>query len=177
MMRTRLSLVFVLPVFLLNSSFSKPLRPGLLTDDFGIVTEQDMEREVAIIRLPAFVQVPTVFPYWRCLRPEQVEMSCEDMNVEEPRGNPIAAPHLSLVENGERYEYYTRRPWGFDACEETLSEWRNTLGSEAVVCISATVDEVDESPTAAPWRRITYGEINRMKGHAGKWSYFVDDGE
>jgi hypothetical protein len=175
--RFLLSLTFTLPIFLLNSSFSKPLRPGLLTDDFGIVTEQDVEKEAAIIRLPAFVQIPTVFPYWRCLRPEQVEMSCEDMNAEEPRGNPIAAPRVGFLENGEKYEFYTRRAWGLDACEETLLEWQKTIGSEAVVCISASIDEVDESSTAAPWRRITFGEINRMKSHSGEWSYFVDNGE
>lgn len=177
MKRFLLSLALVLPIFLLNSSFSESLRPGMLTDDFGIVTEQDVEREAASIRLPDSNQVLTVFPYWRCLRPEQVEMSCEDMNTEEPLGNPIAAPRLSLVENGEKYEYYTRRPWGLDACEETLLEWRKTITSEAVVCISASVDEVDESSTAAPWRRITFGEINRMKSHSGEWSYFTDDGE
>jgi hypothetical protein len=169
--------VLVFPIFLLNASFSRPLRPGLLTDDFGIVTQQDIEKEMAVIRLPAFFQVPTVFPYWRCLEPEQVDMSCENMHTEEPQGNPIAAPRLSLVENGEKYEYYTGRPWGLDACEHTLLEWRRIIGSEAVVCISASVDEVDKSPTAAPWRRITFGEINRMKSHSGEWSYFVDDGE
>lgn len=104
-------------------------------------------------------------------------MSCEDMNTEEPRGNPIAAPRLSLVENGEKYEYYTRRPWGADACEETLLGWQKTIGSEAVVCISASIDEVDQTPSASPWSRITFGEINRMKSHAGEWSYFADDGD
>ena len=100
------------------------------------------------------------------------------MDTEELRVNPIAAPRMSFIGNGEKFEYYTRRPWGFDACEETLLEWRKTIGSEAVVCISASIDEVDGSPNvAAPWSRITFGEINRMKSHTGKWSYFTDDGE
>jgi hypothetical protein len=169
--------MLLLPISFLNSSFSGPLRPGLLTDDFGIVTQEDVEKEAAVIRLPEFVQVPTVYPYWRCLWPEQVEMSCEEMNTEEPRGNPIAAPRLSIVENGEKYEYYTRRPWGRDACEETLLEWRKIVDSEAVVCISASIDEVDDSVSASPWRKVTFGEISRMKSREGKWSYFVDEGD
>src|SRR5690606_14906124 len=118
--------------------------------------------------------VPTVFPYWRCLHPDHVEMACEDMETEEPPGNPIAAPRLSIVEDGERYEYYTRRPWGLDVCRETLAAWRDVMASESVVCISATVDSVDKSSATAPWRRTTNGEINRMKSRTGNWSYFID---
>lgn len=168
-MRARTGLVFIIPLLLLNASFSRPLRPGMLTDDFGIVTQEDIDQKTAVVRIPIPFKVPTVFPYWRCLRPEQIEMDCEETGAEEPPGNRIAAPRLIIIENGEKYEYYTRRPWGVDACEETLSSWRNVIGSEVVFCISATVDEVSES--------VTYGEINRMKSYSGKWSYFIDEGQ
>lgn len=177
MMRTRTGLMLVVPLLLLNTSFSQPPRPGILTDDFGIVTQEDIDQENAVVRIPIPFKVPTVFPYWRCLRPEEIEMDCEGTGTEEPPGNLIAAPRLTIIENGEKYEYHTRRPWGVDACEETLSSWRNVIGSETVFCVSATVDEVNESPVAAPWDKVTYGEINRMKSYSGQWSYFIDEGQ
>jgi len=102
-------------------------------------------------------------------------MECEPTGAEDPAGNVIAAPRLIIIEDEEKYEYYTRRPWGLDACEETLSLWREVIGSEKVVCVSATVDEVNESPKAVPLRRITHGEINRLKSRIGEWSYFIDE--
>jgi hypothetical protein len=178
-----LILAFIL-VLTLSTSFSKPLIPGLLSDDFGIVTPEDVARDAKWVRLPKVtdpdqIAIPTTFPFWRCVRPEKVEMNCVDQETEEPAGNPIFAPELTLFDGINEYQLYTRRPWGDDACRETLRGWQNVLANAPVVCFSATIDSIENSPEseAAPSRKhpVISGLINRLKSRNHSWSYFLEE--
>lgn len=174
-------LIFVVLLFALNTSFSRPFIPGLLTDDFGIVTQQDIDRETEVVHLPEVTdpnqfQFPTTFPFWRCVRPDQIHMNCVDLETEEPAGNPIYAPELAIVEGSNEYQLYTRRPWGLDACEETLQGWKNVIAREPVVCFSATIDDIEEERIGQRAQQVISGQINRMKSRVGSWSYFWEEG-
>ncbi len=72
------------------------------------------------------------------------------------------------------HHYLTRRNFDMEACQQWLGEWRAVMGQEAVVCFSGEfvqASDSDSHPSSPPGVQY-YWIIDRMKSHAGEWSYF-----
>lgn len=65
-------------LFIPSLSFSELHRPGLLTDDYGIVTNQDLDEDEAdCTEIKDLAHENGCMPYWQCLSTQDVKLMCE----------------------------------------------------------------------------------------------------
>ena len=169
-------LIFGLILALPSLSMAWPHRLGLITDDYGIVSDQDLdEEEYKVDATPFPPSEMSPFQYWQCLPTSDVFMKCDDLGFTAPEfgGAEVGESVLNFRTNGEVFNFFTRRNNSLKSCEDMIDEWRSVMAGEDVVCISASYQGTE----AGTLRDSTFvnkseWEIDRMKSRHGEWSWF-----
>jgi hypothetical protein len=179
-------LLFVAMVIsLFNLSLAHPQRSGLLTDDRGIVTSEDLNEEEKYNKCypfePAYdiSQTPddNCLNYWQCLSTDDVYINCDDV------GDNGDFPHAGsadfwVKEGGITHHYMTRRDFSLDSCQRWVTEWKEVMRGEDVVCLSGDFllrKDLPYGDTSSPAGSQYYWIIDRMKSNHAEWSYFFRD--
>ena len=170
----------ILLVGSLNLSWAPARHMGLLTDDYGIVTRQDLVEEEE--RCPSLKPFPpedgSCFQYWQCLPTRDIFIECNDITAKFD-GEDTAAPVFWIKSESDIHHYLTRRNLDMEACQEWKAEWAAVLAGESVICLSgefAGTEETDDHPSSPPGTHH-YWIIDQMKSHHSEWSYFYRDPE
>lgn len=157
-----------------NLSWAPIRHMGMLTDDYGIVTKQDLAEEEE--RCPSLKPFPpedgSCFQYWQCLPTRDVFIGCDDIS---DKFGEDTAEAVFWIKNGENtHHYLTRRNFDMEACREWKTEWEAVLAGEYIVCLSgefASIEKEDDHPSS-PIGTHYYWIIDRMKSYHSEWSYF-----
>jgi hypothetical protein len=169
------SLIVLLVILVLPSlSMSWPRRVGLLTEDYGIVTKQDLDEEEAkFVKAEPFPS--DSFRYWQCLSTQEVFMKCDNLGfIAEEFGNEaVGEPTLQIGNGEEILDFYTSHNWTLSACQEMEEQWRSIMDKQDIVCISAFYLGTEQK-VAKDGHSFTHSEweIDRMKSRHGEWSWF-----
>jgi hypothetical protein len=159
-------LITFLFLFLPTFSFSKIHRPGLLTDDYGIVTKRDLdEDEEGCTEIKDFAHQNGCMPYWQCLSTKDVKITCKrlwpmSMDSTERYGDFT----LNIKDRGETHIYEGRHNGSMAECKAMKREMLKVMVHENTVCISG--EFVDKESQTSGWI------IDRMKSRHGEWSWF-----
>lgn len=145
-----------------------PYRVGILTDDYGIVTEADLDEEEAKVTIAEPFPLSSALNYWFCIEPQEYFVQCKSEGMMEPEGFEIGSSTFWVHANGKVFNFWTRRNFDLESCEERIMDWSNLMRNE-VVCFSGSYIEEDESGT--------HWIIDRMKTYTGEWSWFGRPGE
>jgi len=184
----KISIFLIMGVSLLSLSWYPHEWVGLLTDDYGIVTVDDLAEEEAWCSVQPFSVSNKVgcFQYWQCLPTENVFIACEDLgkspdpDVLDPMGHAVFR-----IKNGDMTHYfYTRRNWSMDVCYEWAKAWTELMIDEPIVCISGMFSGVTYEPPffsdiflresdEEHSSEYYWWRIDRMKSPRGEWSYFL----
>lgn len=155
-----------------------PTRIGLLTDDYGIVTDQDLDEEERVAFPEPFPPKVGSFQYWMCLPTYDIFMKCNDTGPSDHEEEGQIGDHTFRLRTGNQiFNFYTRHNGPLDACEEMVSDWRDVIIGEEIVCISASYVGTNLDPANEERSNILNSDwvIDRMKSRHGEWSWFVRD--
>lgn len=169
-MKKGLYFLYIL-VFALNLSWGEVRRVGILTDNFDIVTQADLDEEekkcgTYIAPFPPSPDLTeTCAVYWQCLSTREILLNCEE-------DEPI--PDFWIRDGNNIHHYLTRRNFGMNACLEWLDEWKEVMRGEDAICLSGDFIgmEDEQNPKTSSVETHYYWIIDRMKSHHSEWSYF-----
>jgi hypothetical protein len=140
----------------------------LLTSGYGILTRDDIAITFRDTHSDCQDFGRLCPEYWACLPIESFSLDCELTDDREETFAPI----IKMRAGGSSIEFFTRRPTSIEACEMTLGEWSNLLDGEEVACFLASYDPGEG---VVPGSQFKYNlQLDRVKSHRGKWSYFMD---
>ncbi len=138
---------------------------GLLTDDYGIVNQEDLDRNKKEARpVPFSPDGVNSFAYWQCLKPEKYYLSCQAYHVEE---GVLGGMTFWILSNGKKYSFGTPKNYEIEACQANIKEIQEIMLNQEVVCVSGKY--VDMNNGESSW--IIYN----VKSKKGMWSLFVID--
>jgi hypothetical protein len=147
-------------------SFPQIHRPGLLTDDHGVVTKQDLdEDEAGCTEVTDFAHRSGCMSYWQCLSAKNVEVICKRLG---PDNSDLSGEYgdftLRIKDQDETHEYIGRHNGDMAECKAMRREILKVVAHEKIVCVSG--DFIDKVGQTSSWI------IDRMKSHHGEWSWF-----
>lgn len=145
---------------------------GILTDDYGIVTNEDIE-ENAKWGSPIDGN-GDIDHVWFCIRIDAIESDCEEMYYTEDLGEIGYSDSLRIVSDGDLYEFQTRRTHGHDVCAGYKKTWEELMPLSEVACFSAYYVNED-NPNECDFRKCTNWIIDKVKSKEGSWSYFIEE--
>ena len=171
----KIKVLFLALFCLFNISGGPRQRIGLLTEDYNIVTDTDLNEEeqncAIIYPFPPPYPYGGCFHYWQCLPTNEVLMNCEEL--EELKGIADSEDTGQIdfrIKNGQDIHYfYTRRNFNMQSCWEWIEEWKDVMRGEDVVCISGIYLNMEEFKNGP---KHYYWIIDRMKSRYSEWSYF-----
>jgi len=148
----------------------------LITPDYGILTNEDIETEANFGAIPAPLILNEVSGalVWQCLPTREVSMQCDTELLDSSYHVQYYEPVLEIIDNGRLYEFNTRRAWDGERCLEDMAKWKDAIDGEEVVCISASYTSEWPEDMSPGIDRHSLWEINRVKSAHGKWSYWPD---
>ncbi len=161
-----------------NLSMSWPSRRmGLLTDDYGVITKQDLDEEEEKAIPQPFPSDFPAFQYWQCLPTNKIYIKCDALGFTEiEKGGEIGQHTLELTSKREVFHFYTRHNSSLQDCREMVAQWNSVIQGENIVCISGSYLGTDlrKNETGNLVKHSTW-EIDRMKSGHGEWSWFDRD--
>jgi hypothetical protein len=185
--KRKISYILLMLSSLLSLSWYPHEWVGLLTDDYGIVTVDDLieEEEERCLDVQPFSVSKEVgcFQYWQCLPTDHVFIACDDKGYETGDFPGTITEAIFRIKNGDITHYfYTRRNWSMDTCLASAKAWTELMIDEPIVCISGEFSSVRYEPPSLDEAFQEYPEeqsseyywwqIDRMKSPRGEWSYF-----
>lgn len=159
--------LIALPLFLIPIiSFSQLHRPGLLTDDYGIVTKQDLDEDEAdCTEIKDFAHRNGCMPYWQCLSTQDVKITCERLGpISSDPTERYGELTLIIKDRGETHKYQGRHNNDMATCKSTKREMLKVMAHEKIVCISGLFADNED--------HTSWWIIDRMKSHHREWSWF-----
>lgn len=144
---------------------------ALLTDDFGILTKDDLKINSCIAEPAPFLKIINKsysYPYWQCFEIKKTNMVCEGRKYDPDSKSRVSMLVLSGVRDGEMHEFINRRTIPLDSCRLYEKDWRKFTRSEKYICISGSDVSKEIKGKKIVWTWI----FGRYKTKKGCDSYF-----
>lgn len=142
---------------------------GLLGDDFGVLSEDDLAINTCDVWVVPFSEKSMAYPYWQCFRTVDTSASCEVMEYDEDEKSVLALLSFSASRQGEKHEYITRRAIHLSDCKSFESDWKRITKNEANVCLSGPYGGTSEEINGT--RNVSW-VFDKFKTRRGCVSYF-----
>lgn len=109
---------------------------ALLTEDYGVLTEQDLKiSEFQGYPQPFNETVSPAYPYWQCFPKRQVTLKCRSWPDDQP-GKFLGEADIEIAAGKEHHGYGFRRAWDIEFCQKRLNKWNQLAKGEEVICLS-----------------------------------------
>src|SRR3990167_2331411 len=132
----------VILIILIFAFEKKPRRVGLLTDDYGIVTKEDLDYEEKTAYPVKFDPKKfSVFNYWQCLKPDKYYVSCRPFYFEGE--GYLGELTFWVLSEGKKYNFWTHRNYPKESCLLWEKEIKKIMQNQKIVCISASYSDQD----------------------------------
>jgi hypothetical protein len=139
-----------------------------LSDEFGILTEEDMHDKGFLEDIGKLGTEPTSAPRWICFETKNFSSKCINISYSEKFN--ADSGDLEMIINQDKKEFRL----GFDSiisnetCEEHRTAWMKIMKDEKYFCLSSTLLAIDEKDS----NKIT-GFFYKLKTKKGCDSWFV----
>lgn len=144
---------------------------GLLTDDYGVLTEDDLWINTVIGIPSPFSDTSTGYQYWQCFKHSHIKLRCIDLGVDDD--NVLLGDFEISVDTGKvLHEYGGRRGYDIQVCKDRLKVWQTLINGQYAVCFSGYAVS---SQAPRNGRRTQTWIFGRLKTKAGCSSYFEGD--
>jgi hypothetical protein len=157
-----------------EQSIAQASKLGVLTPDYGILADNERLKILDDINPECWRfsrECPT--EYWQCFPLRYLSLGCEITGTLDG-GEPAVAPSINVRSDRNTYEFFTRRPWMAEDCQENVKQWTNLLVINEVACFSASiVEETKVKGSQGRSRKFTL-QLGKIKTLRGRWSYFCD---
>lgn len=149
----------------------------LLTDDYGILNENDLGAFTRGLKpRPFATEGPSGgYNYWQCFPREQVKVSLEDIGYSSTElGGESNVAYLKInvmTDNGIIHAYEMRANWSIKDSQKRFNKWLELMKGEKYVCLAG--DFVQREHVVRGIFREEYGWIfEKLKTKKGCDSYF-----
>lgn len=151
----------------------------LLTNDYGILNEQDLACYARDIPPRPFnSQNSGEYNYWQCFPRNKVLITFLDMGYStEDVGWEDTLSDLKIriyVTPTIIHEYQMRRPWPVSEYLPRFKLWHKLMANQKYVCFAGSFSEKKEVIEEAIPREINYWIFEKIKTKKGKDSYLWD---
>ncbi|MGE0632176.1 MAG: hypothetical protein AB7O96_07190 [Pseudobdellovibrionaceae bacterium] len=129
-------------IFLLGCTTSpktflqKKYPEGMLTQDFGILSEEDLKHYYNNGDPHRLGERFSNFGYWICAPISQVNFSCDDFGKNEDDGEHYGEAEIKIRADIARYEFGGRHALPIEGCWGRVQDWKKLTRHQSHVCVS-----------------------------------------
>lgn len=172
-----LCFVTTLEVNALSVEIKKKYPYPLLTDDYGILTENDIAAYTWGLKpRPFTTEGPSgEYTYWQCFPRELIEVTLTDtgQTASEFGKDNIADLQIRVhVKPNLIHQYDMRARWGVMDFEKRFNKWQKIMKNENHVCLAGSFTSLEHELENAKVREIYQWTFEKMKTKRGCDSYF-----
>ena len=138
---------------------------GLLSDDHGVLTLNDLALNACHIKPEAFVPgALNPYEYWLCFESKSVLAICEDQNFSNEDGH-VGRVTVDARDSQIAYHFIESRPWPIRDCKSFVKTLKNLMRGTSHACVSASYIDKEEKNERAQMERV--GIFHRLKTKRG----------
>lgn len=138
---------------------------GLLSDDYGVLTLNDLALNACRLKPPPFIPGAThSYQYWICFESKSVLPTCHDEGVDETEGH-IGRVYIEVFHQEMFYRFFEQRPWPIRDCSSFVKDLKKIMKGTSHACISASSITKEEKNNRGQMERI--GFLHRFKTRKG----------
>lgn len=170
-----------LKVWCLSLASKQKYPYGLLTDDYGILTENDLAIYTLNSNSEPFSdkQNSGAYNYWQCFPRDHVSISFEDMGYSSENigwKDTLAEMKITVwIKPGVFHEYEMRRTWAVTDSLKDFTHWHHLMKGEKYVCLAGHFVSREHHIEKGVKTEV-YGWIfDKIKTKKGCASYFEGD--
>lgn len=141
---------------------------GLLTDDFRILSKEDLKINTCVATAEPFSEDSHSYPYWQCFESQASHLICEGKKYDSSEKSRMTLLIVSAKLNGETHEYLSRRPIPLAECHLFQEEWHRLLKGQKYVCVSGPFISVERNKNGRAWTWI-FDRYKTKKGWDGAY--------
>ena len=153
------------------SDFQKP-QPGLLTEDFGVLTRQEILNEIKGFHWRSYNAAEmTGYNIWQCFKKNKYKLIFRKTG-DTIEGQPAHDANLEVFD-GEKIQHYSpRHPAGTWLVQEYRRKWTKILKDAPAFCVAG--EHIDEIRQSRNGKIVTINrwDLGKIKSQKGLWSYF-----
>ena len=163
----------------INASIKKKYPNVLLTDDYGILNENDLAShtwEVKPYQFSAVVEDRPDYNYWQCFPREWVTITLEDKGYStEDIGLESNCSDITITawSDGITHVYFMRRYMSIDSAEKIFNHWQKLMKKEKYVCLSGRFSFEQEVAYGKDKHKEYNWIFEKIKTKKGCDSYFA----
>ncbi len=138
---------------------------GLVGDDFGVLTINDLALNACHIKPKPFV--PGAFnpyEYWLCFESKSVVATCEDQDFTNEDGH-VGRVVVDAQDSEFSYHFIESRPWSIRDCRSFAKTLKNLIQGTSYACISASY--IDKEQKNEKGKNVRIGIFHRLKTKKG----------
>ncbi len=138
-MRTLHPLFFILfEIFCLKNAAAEPeKKPWLLTNDYGILSKDDIATTNIDNDHPIPINTPEekyLYKHWQCFPAKQVTLQCRSWPDDEP-GRFACDADIWVHTDTEHHNYGFRHAWDLDSCNKSVKIWKRLAKNQDTICL------------------------------------------
>ena len=143
---------------------------GILTEDYGILSEEDFRINTCIAKPEPFSETKmSNYPIWQSFEVRDLKIYCEGNTYDPDEGSRMTSLVISMVRNkAGLQEYFIPKPMKIQECKEFIREWDNYTLNEKYICLCGSLPQVDKERGG---KKVTSWVFNRFKTKKGCDSY------
>lgn len=124
---------------------------GLLTDDYGVLTIEDLKINACVAEAAPFSEKSHSYPYWQCFESKVAHLNCEGKEYDLYEKSRMTLLTVSARINGELHEYLYRRTMPLTECRVFQKEWQRLLKGQDYVCVSGPFISTEKNRDGRAW--------------------------
>jgi hypothetical protein len=109
---------------------------GLIGDDHGILTIEDLSINTRGVYPSPFNENSLAYPYWQCFETRTATASCSDAGYDETERGNLAVFSIELTNQDAVHTYTTRRAIHRSGCDAWIQSWQTLTQGERYACLS-----------------------------------------
>ena len=154
---------------------------GLLTKDYGILTEKDLLFDVEKWGEYPQYDVTRYQPgqvRWQCFRTKEVSYSYSTSRDNEGPNNSMITLcdfRIWIKSTEPAHQYSGRRAWPVENCRDLHQVWKRLTRGEDYLCLSGHPDSLEKADKNEKFQNIKEWTWSKIKTKKGCHSYFVGD--
>jgi hypothetical protein len=160
-----------------STDFKLKFPHGLLGDDYGILTLNDLELNACYVRPRPFdPDASEYYPYeyWRCFKSQNVLLSCDSNGIPDKYEGVLGLIVIKVSVGQEQNEYINSRFWPIKECKGFLKDAATLLKGTEHVCISGSFIKKEKKRAGHSVNSWIFGRMKTKKGCEGKECVLTD---
>lgn len=138
---------------------------GLLSDDYGVLTLEDLALNACRLKPPLFIPGAThVYEYWICFKSKDVLPTCDDEGSIDLEGH-VGRVNVEVNTPEIVYQFFERRPWPIKDCKSFVKDLNRIIKGTSHACVSASSITKEEKNERGLNERV--GILHRFKTRKG----------